>query len=342
MHRVVVLALDGVVPFELGIPARIFGGARAAAGGHLYTVITCSVDGRPVRTDADFAIAVEHDARALASADTVVIPPSHALSALREGGQLSAPLAHALAVVRPGARMVAICTGAFVLAAAGLLDDRPVTTHWREADQLQRLFPRLKVDSDVLFVDDGDVLTSAGVAAGVDLCLHIVRRDHGSEVANGVARTCVVPPWRDGGQAQYIHRPVPEPSTATTAPIRAWALERLERPLTLADLAAHAHMSRRTFTRRFRDEVGLSPGQWLTSQRVERARHLLEATDLPIEHVAHQAGFGTADSLRQHLRSALGVSPHAYRRTFQTTARSGPARTLKADRPDRRRGGDSG
>jgi transcriptional regulator GlxA family with amidase domain len=321
MHRVVVLALDGVVPFELAIPARIFGAAHDVAGEPLYAVTTCTLDGRPVRTDSDYSIAVEHDARSLASADTVVIPPSHALGVVCTEGRLPAPLAAALAGLRPGARTVAICTGAFVLAAAGRLDDRPVTTHWRHADRLQRLFPRLRVDPDVLFIDDGDVLTSAGIAAGIDLCLHIVRRDHGSEVANAVARTCVVPPWRDGGQAQYINRPVPESSTATTAPTRAWALERLDRPLALADLAIHARMSRRTFTRRFRDEVGLSPGRWLTSQRVERARHLLEATDLPIDHVAHQAGFGTGDSLRQHLNAAIGVSPHAYRRTFHPPLR---------------------
>jgi transcriptional regulator GlxA family with amidase domain len=317
MHRVVVLALLGVIPFELGIPARIFGTARGPDGQRLYEVITCTLDGRPVRTAADFAIAVEHDARALATADTLVIPASHELGPVYEQGCLPGPLADAFTNIRPGTRMVSICTGSYVLAAAGLLDDRPATTHWSSADHFQRLFPRVKVDPDVLFVDDGDMLTSAGVAAGLDLCLHIVRRDHGSEVANRVARRSVVPPWRDGGQAQYIERPLPEPSMATTAPTRSWALQRLHQPLPLAELAAHARMSVRTFTRRFRDEVGITPGQWLIQQRVELARRLLEASDLPVDRIADQSGFGTAASLRAHLHAAIGVSPIAYRRTFR-------------------------
>ncbi|WP_327155826.1 GlxA family transcriptional regulator [Streptomyces tubercidicus] len=321
MHRVGVLALDGVVPFELGIPARIFGAARGAAGEPLYSVVTCSLDGRTVRADADYDIAVSKDASVLAHVDTVVIPPSHGQAMVREDGRLPDELRAALARIRPGTRMVAICTGAFVLAAAGMLDHRPATTHWQEAHQLQRLFTTVRVDPNVLFVDDGDVLTSAGAAAGVDLCVHLVRRDHGSAVANEVARLCVVPPWRDGGQAQFIRQPVPEPSTASgTAATRAWALERLAEPLTLTELAAHARVSVRTLTRRFRDEVGMSPGQWLAGQRIERARHLLETTDWPIDLVAHHAGFGTGTSLRQHLHSAVGVAPLAYRRTFRSTA----------------------
>ncbi|MGW2917046.1 GlxA family transcriptional regulator [Streptomyces angustmyceticus] len=320
MHRVGVLALDGVVPFELGIPARIFGAAHSAEGEPLYTVVTCSPDGRPVRADADYDIAVAEDASVLASVDTVVIPPSHALATIAEDGRLPEELRKVLGYIRPGTRMVAICTGAFVLAAAGLLDHRPATTHWKEALQLQRLFTTVRVDPNVLFVDDGDVLTSAGAAAGVDLCVHLVRRDHGSAVANEVARTCVVPPWRDGGQAQFIRLPVPEPSAGGTAATRVWALERLGEPLTLNALAAHARVSVRTLTRRFRDEVGMSPGQWLAGQRIERARHLLETTDWPIDLVAHHAGFGTGTSLRQHLHAAVGVSPQTYRRTFRSGA----------------------
>jgi transcriptional regulator GlxA family with amidase domain len=327
MHRVVVLALDGVYPFELGIPARIFG----AADGR-YDVLTCSLDGGPVRTNADFAIAVDHGTEALATADTVVIPPYGAgagptpspdhISAMLDDLAAGPPpeIAAALARVRPGARMVSICTASFLLAAAGLLDGRRATTHWRLAGELRRRHPRVEVDPDVLFVDEGDVLTSAGAASGVDLCLHLIRRDHGSALANRVARACVVPPWREGGQAQYIEQPVPEPETAGTAPTRAWALERLERPLTLADLAGHARMSMRTFARRFADEVGMSPGRWLTQQRVIRARHLLEASDLPVDRVAHEVGFATAASLRRHLHAAVGVSPVAYRRTFQPAA----------------------
>ncbi|MFF5114793.1 GlxA family transcriptional regulator [Streptosporangium sp. NPDC000509] len=317
MHRIVMLAMDGVIPFELGIPPRIFGIAGGAAGEPLYEVLTCTVDGAPVRTDADFAIAVDHGAEVLADADTVVIPATHALGAISAEGRLPAPVADAIARIRPGTRLVSICTAAYVLAAAGLLDGRPATTHWNHTDHFQKLFPKVKVNPDVLFVDDGDVLTSAGVAAGIDLCLHIVRRDHGTEVANRVARRCVVPPWRDGGQAQFIERPIPAPTAATTAPTRAWALERLHEPLSLGELAAHARMSRRTFTRRFRDEMGLSPGQWLILQRVELARRLLETSDLPVDGVALRSGFGTAASLRQHLQAAIGVSPMAYRRTFR-------------------------
>ncbi|MEU6326075.1 helix-turn-helix domain-containing protein [Streptomyces sp. NPDC047049] len=320
MHRVGVVALDGVVPFELGIPARIFGAAHSADGKPLYSVVTCSPDGRPVSAQADYDIAVAEDASVLASVDTVVIPPSHALGSIVEDGRLPDELRKVLEHVRPGTRMVAICTGAFVLAAAGLLDHRPATTHWREAAQLQRLFTTVRVDPNVLFVDDGDVLTSAGAAAGVDLCVHLVRRDHGSAVANEVARLCVVPPWRDGGQAQFIRLPVPGPSAGGTAATRAWALERLGEPLTLNALASHARVSVRTLTRRFRDEVGMSPGQWLAVQRVERARHLLETTDWSIDLVAHHAGFGTGTSLRQHLHGAVGVSPQAYRRTFRNAA----------------------
>ncbi|MEU1129852.1 helix-turn-helix domain-containing protein [Streptomyces sp. NPDC005900] len=318
-HRVVVLALDGVIPFELGIPQRIFGRARDAAGRPLYEVVTCSVRAPgPVRSDADFAILVEHGPRALATADTVVIPASYELGPVYEEGRLTGELAAALAHIRPGTRLISICTGSYVLAAAGLLDGRPATTHWASAAHFQQLFPQVEVDADVLFIDDGDVLTSAGVAAGIDLCVHLVRRDHGTAVANDVARRTVVPPHRDGGQAQYIQRPVPEPRLATTAAARAWALDRLDQPLRLRDLAARESMSVRTFTRRFREEVGVSPGHWLTRQRVDRARHLLESTDLSVDQVARAAGFGTAQSMRQHLQTALGVTPTAYRRTFRT------------------------
>ncbi|MET9545785.1 helix-turn-helix domain-containing protein [Streptomyces sp. NPDC006627] len=318
MHRVVVLALDGVIPFELGIPQRIFSRARDADRRRLYEVVTCSVrPPGPVRTDADYTILVEHGPEALATADTVVVPASYELGPVYEEGRLTGELAAALARIRPGTRLVSICTGGYVLAAAGFLDGRPATTHWASAAHFQRLFPDVKVDADVLFIDDGDVLTSAGVAAGVDLCLHLVRRDQGTAVANDVARLTVVPPHRDGGQAQYIQRPVPEPQLATTRTARAWALGHLDQPLRLRDMAARESMSVRTFTRRFREEVGISPGQWLTQQRVERARHLLESSDLSVDRIARDAGFGTAQSMRQHLQAALGVTPTAYRRTFR-------------------------
>ncbi|MFF0464317.1 GlxA family transcriptional regulator [Streptomyces mexicanus] len=323
-HRVVVLALDGLLPFELGIPHRVFGRARDAERRHLYEVVTCSVRRPgPVRTDADFAIQVDHGPQALATADTVIVPSSYQLGPVAREGRLTEELAAALARIRPGTRLASICTGVYVLAAAGYLDGRPATTHWADAERFQRMFPRIDVDADVLFIDDGDVLTSAGVAAGIDLCLHIVRRDHGTAVANDVARRMVVPPHRDGGQAQYIHRPVPDPQVATTTAARAWALGRLHEPIQLRDMAEQEAMSVRTFTRRFREEVGISPGQWLTQQRVERARHLLESTDLSVDQVARQAGFGTAQSMRQHLQAALGVTPTAYRRTFRATLGAG-------------------
>ncbi|MEV6275432.1 helix-turn-helix domain-containing protein [Nocardia sp. NPDC051832] len=316
MHRVVVLALDGVYPFELSIPARIFGTAFDVDGSPLYEIRTCTLDGKPVRSNADFSIAVDQDWTALRTADTVVIPPFVDCGSEPGADWLPTGLAEAIAQLKPGARIVSICTAAYVLAAVGLLDDAPATTHWNQAASFQRSFPRVQVDPNVLFVDHGRILTAAGAAAGIDLCLHLVRRDHGTAVANRVARLCVVPPWREGGQAQFIERPVPEPATSSTTATREWALRHLGRPLTLSELADHARMSVRTFCRKFRDEVGLPPGQWLTQQRVEYARRLLETTDLPIDRVAAESGFGTAASMRQHLSTTLGVSPTAYRQTF--------------------------
>ncbi|MFD6026864.1 GlxA family transcriptional regulator [Streptomyces griseoluteus] len=323
-HRVAVLALDGLIPFELGIPHRIFGGPADARGRPLYEVVTCSIrPPGPVETAADFAVDVPHGPEALATADTVIVPASYELGPVFEEGRLTPELAAALASVRPGTRFASICVGGYVLAAAGLLDGRPATTHWTHAARFQEVFPKVRVDADVLFIDDGDVLTSAGVAAGIDLCLHMVRRDHGTAIANDVARRTVVPPHRDGGQAQFIRRPLPEPQLATTTAARAWALGRLHEPLQLRDLAEREAMSVRTFTRRFREEVGVSPVQWLTAQRVELARQLLESTDLSVDQVARDSGFGTAQSMRQHLQQALGVTPTAYRRTFRAGAAAG-------------------
>ncbi|MEV5824322.1 helix-turn-helix domain-containing protein [Spirillospora sp. NPDC052242] len=216
-----------------------------------------------------------------------------------------------------GARIASVCTGAFVLAAAGLLDGLRATTHWLSCDRLADHFPAVRVDPAVLYVDEGRVLTSAGEAAGIDLALHMIRRDHGAAVAADVARRTVVPPHREGGQAQFVARPVPPPSGPSTDAARTWALRHLDRPVTLAELAARASMSVRTFTRRFRDETGMSAASWLTLQRVERARQLLERTDLPVDRIAERAGFGTAASLRAHMRAQLGVSPSTYRATFR-------------------------
>lgn len=319
-HRVAVLVRHGVIPMELGIVHQLFRTAVSAAGQPLYEVLTCASVPGEVRTDADFPITVTHGPQALAEADTVIVPATHEYDETETCGCLPAGLAGAVARIRPGARIASICTGSFLLAAAGLLDGRRATTHWMSADQFRRLYPAVDLDPDVLYTDEGTVLTSAGEAAGIDLCLHLIRRDHGSAVANAVARRAVVPPHRDGGQAQFIQHPVPEARESSTAPARAWALGNLGQPLSLRELAAEASMSVRTFTRRFRDETGISPAQWLTQQRVERARQLLENTDLPIDRIAAEAGFGTATSLRQHLHAALGVSPHLYRTTFRGPA----------------------
>lgn len=313
-HRVVVLAIEEVVGYDMHMPPLIFGAAQRD-GKDLYDVRICGVNGDDVRVSAGYTARLDHGPEALADADTVIIPGTR-VPGPRLHGTLPDDVAAALALIPAGARIMSICTGAFVLGAAGLLDGRKATTHWAHAEQFRKLYPRVSLDEEVLFVDDGDVLTSAGLAAGVDLCLHVLRLDHGSEVANHAARYCVVPPWRDGGQSQYIESPLPPQGVGTTAATRQWALERMAEPLTLAELAAHARMSERTFSRRFRAETGLPPRAWLTQQRVRRARHLLESTDLPIDRVAAEAGLGTAASLRQHLNAAIGVAPLAYRRTF--------------------------
>jgi transcriptional regulator GlxA family with amidase domain len=309
-HKVVVLALDGVYPFELGIPHRVLGSADGR-----YEVLSASVDGKPVRTGSDLTVTPGHGPGVLTEADTVVIPP---YTVPRAPAAAADPQAvAALSRVRPGTRLVSICSGAFLLAAAGLLDGRRATTHWDLADRFRKLFPRVELDAGVLFVDNGDVLTSAGAASGVDVCLHLVRRDHGSEVANQVARLCIVPPYRDGGQAQYIERPLPPASGTGTGPTRDWVLQRLGQPLSLDEMAAHAAMSTRTFARHFQEETGMPPGRWLTQQRLRRARHLLESSDLPVERVAHEVGFATATSLRRHLAAEAGVAPSTYRRVFR-------------------------
>ncbi|HVU92010.1 MAG TPA: helix-turn-helix domain-containing protein [Jatrophihabitans sp.] len=317
-HRVAVLLLPPVIGFDATIPVQLLGSATDEDGRPLYDVRMVGLTGEPVPTSSGYAITPGADASALADAATVIVPGTR-YAPPRVDGVLGEDLAAAFATIRPGTRLVSICTGAFVLGAAGVLDGRPATTHWQNTEAFRRLYPRVRLDENLLFVDDGDVLTSAGLAAGIDLCLHLLRRDAGTAVANRVARYCVVPPWREGGQAQFIERPVPEPDVQSTAYARQWALKHLDRPLDVARLAAEARMSVRTFNRRFREETGHSPGAWLIAQRVEHARHLLEATDLPVDEVARRAGLGSGASLRQHLRAALGVSPLAYRRTFRRT-----------------------
>jgi transcriptional regulator GlxA family with amidase domain len=312
VHRVVVLARPGVVPMELGLIHELFGAARGR-----YEVVTCALEPGAVRVDADFAILVGHGPEALSTADTVLVPAAHDPDDELLTAPLTGPLAAALALIRPGTRIASVCTGAFVLAAAGLLDGRRATTHWKSAEVFRRAFPQVRLDPDVLYADEGDVLTSAGEAAGIDLCLHLIRRDHGASVAAEVARTSVVPPHRDGGQAQFIERPIPEPDETSTATVRDWLLDHLDHQVNLDDLARRAAMSKRTFTRRFRDETGMSPVQWLNQQRLDHARSLLERTDLAVDRIAERAGFGTGGSLRLHFQDALGVSPRAYRATFR-------------------------
>ncbi|WP_246201769.1 GlxA family transcriptional regulator [Streptomyces alboniger] len=305
---------------ELGLVHQLLGTARSPSGDLLYDVRTCAPRPGRIRTDADFPIYAEHGLDVVAAADTVMVPASHESDEEMEPGGLSTELVSALAL-REGRRVASICTGAFVLAAAGLLNGRRATTHWLSADRFARRFPEVTVDADVLYVDENEVLTSAGEAAGIDLCLHLIRSDHGAAIAAEVARRTVVPPHREGGQSQYIQRPLAEPQLTSTGAARAWALTRLADPLTLADLAAVGSMSVRTFSRRFREETGLTPMQWLTQRRVDRARELLESTDHTIDRIATESGFGTAASLRQHFAAGVGVAPGVYRGAFRGSAR---------------------
>ncbi|MBE1552584.1 transcriptional regulator GlxA family with amidase domain [Mycobacterium sp. OAS707] len=316
MHRVAVLLLPPVVGFDAAIPPLLFSNATDPDGNALYEVVTCGLTPGPVTATTGFAVVPEAGPEALESADTVVIPGTRFPSARTEG-VLTPEVTEALARIRPGARLVSICTGAFILAAAGLLDGRRATTHWKFADDMRRLHPRVLIDENVLFVDEGDVLTSAGLAAGIDLCLHIIRSDHGAQVANAVARYCVVPPWREGGQAQFIDRHVPAPDHFSTATTREWALQHLDEELTVQRLARHAKMSARTFNRRFREETGQSPGTWIRQRRIDRARELLESHDLPVDEVARLSGLGTGGNLRHHLRRGMGISPSSYRKVYQ-------------------------
>ncbi|MDA2892300.1 helix-turn-helix domain-containing protein [Mycolicibacterium sp. BiH015] len=293
----------------------LFGAATGADAAPLYDVVTCGLTRDPVQATTGFAMTPAAGPEALADADTVVIPGTRYPPA-RNDARLDPEVAAALATIRPTARTVSICTGAFVLAAAGMLDGRPATTHWQHADALRALYPRVLVDENVLFVDDGDILTSAGLAAGIDLCLHIIRADHGTQVANAVARYCVVPPWREGGQAQFIESQMPAPDFASTSATRRWAGENLAEPLTIRQLAQHAGMSPRTFIRRFREETGQPPGEWVRQRRIDRARELLEGYDLSVDEVARLSGLGSGGNLRHHLRRGLGMSPSSYRKVF--------------------------
>jgi transcriptional regulator GlxA family with amidase domain len=306
-HRVAVLALDGVIPLDLAIPAQVFGSRPETP----YDLTMCALTSQ-VATSGGFTLSVDGRLDQVRAADTVIVPgfdpplqalPRDVLSALVEARD-------------QGRRVASICNGSFALAAAGILDGLHATTHWQHTDELERAFPAVHVDRDVLYVDEGNVLTSAGMCCGIDLCLHIVRRDVGAVAANQIARRLVAAPHRDGGQAQYVPAPVGVADDSSLAATRAWALERLEQPLTLAELARHATMSRRSFIRRFTAETGTTPLRWLVSARLNRARELLETTGLSLDQLAGSCGLGSAANLRLHFRRALDTTPTAYRRTF--------------------------
>ncbi len=308
-HAIAVVAVPEVVAFDLAIPAQVFG--RRGEGRYVVTV--CAQQPGPVATTTGYEIVAPAGLEAIAAADTVIVPGYEAETVAPE-------VVDALrAAHERGARIVSICTGAFALAAAGLLDGRRATTHWQSTAQLAAAHPRARVDPDVLFVDEGDVMTSAGVAAGIDLCLHIVRTDHGAAFANRIARRMVVAAQRDGGQAQFVEHAVRDDGTGLAA-TRAWMLERLDRTQTVAEMAAHAGYSERSFMRRFRAETGESPLRWLTHARVLEAQRLLERTDLPVETVAARCGFGTATTLRTHFARHTTTTPTGYRRTWLTTS----------------------
>jgi transcriptional regulator GlxA family with amidase domain len=306
LHAVAILVLDGVLPLDFGIPAQIF-----RTGPEVPYRLTVCGETSEVEAATGYFLSVPGTLDDVRRADTVIVP-----GYVGHSRQLSDEVLAALRHVHArGGRLVSICVGAFALAAAGVLDGLTVTTHWRDADELARLYPQLTVDPDVLYVDSGTVLTSAGVASGIDLCLHIVRRDLGAAVANQVAKAIVAAPHREGGQSQFIGAPVGRPDGSLAA-TRAWALENLDRPLSVHDLAGRAKVSERTLGRRFLEETGVPPLQWLLRERIGLARELIEADDLGIEQIAARCGLGTAANLRLHFRRMVGTTPTAYRRSF--------------------------
>lgn len=331
-HRVAVPVLDGMPLFDIGVAGEVFGMPRPDVLDRPYVVQTCGVGDAPVRTQgAGLTVTPDADLDALRSADTVVVP---ALSSFDADVPRELVVALQDAADR-GARVASVCTGAFALAAAGLLDGRRATTHWMHAGALAERFPAVEVDAAVLYVVDGPVATSAGTAAGIDLCLELLRRDHGTAAAAEVARRLVVPPHRQGGQAQYVSTPLPPAQASSLAPLLDWARSHLDQPLTLAVLARQASTTTRTLTRRFSAETGVPPLQWLTSERVRRARQLLEDTDHGIEDVAAACGLGTAANLRIHFARETGSTPTAYRAAF-TTRRQEPGRSTPSGRPHER------
>ncbi|HEX7911446.1 MAG TPA: transcriptional regulator FtrA [Paraburkholderia sp.] len=312
---VAALVYDGLCVFEFSCAAEVFGLPRPEFGPNWYRFESCSVSRRKVKSQYGLTIESDGAADRLVTAGTIIIPgwrspddpvPMRVIEALRE--------AHSR-----GARLLSICSGAFVLAATGLLDGKRATTHWRYADALRRRYPLIQVDPDVLYVDEGQILTSAGSAAGLDLCLHLVRRDFGPARANQVARRLVISPHRDGGQAQFVETPVNKHDAGSLSPLLDEMRARIDQPMRIVDLARLASMSERTFLRRFQATTGLTPAEWITRTRLDVARELLESSKLSIERIATRAGLGTATTMRHHFRRKVGVSPAEYRRQFVQT-----------------------
>jgi transcriptional regulator GlxA family with amidase domain len=330
MHRVVVVAYDGVVPFDLSVPAEGFARVRLADGSPGYRLRVAGVD--PLVDAGGFAISTRYDLSELRRADTVILPGVADVDAPVDPRLVRAiQRAHAR-----GARVASICSGAFVLAATGLLDGRRATTHWLAAPELARRYPAVRVDPDVLYVDEGRILTSAGAAAGLDLCLHIIRRDLGAAVAAESARFAVMPLERTGGQSQFIRHALPA-SDGSLEPLLRWMEENLHRALDLADIARRAGLSVRSLSRHFAAQTGTTPRQWLVHARVRRAQELLEATSTPVERIAEQVGFASASLLREHFRRLTSTSPKAYRRAFRREPGTSPARPRSRASGGRRR-----
>ncbi|MGW0872344.1 helix-turn-helix domain-containing protein [Streptomyces sp. NPDC002740] len=315
LKNVAAVLLDGVHPFELGVVCEVFGLDRSDEGLPVYDFAVVSAEGPVLGTHVGgLTVSTPYGLDRLEEADLIAVPAADSNVDRAYPPELLAALRRA---VDRGARVLSVCSGVFVLGAAGLLDGRRCAAHWRHADVLARRYPRTAVEADVLYVDEDPVITSAGTAAGIDACLHLVRKEQGPEVANRIARRMVVPPHRDGGQAQYIERPLPRSRCDTVGEVLAWMEQHLDEEVTVEQLAERAHMSPRTFARRFQQETGTTPYRWLLRQRVLLAQHLLEATDETVDAIAWRAGFGTAGALRHQFVQALGTSPNAYRRTFR-------------------------
>ena len=319
LRNVAVVVLDGFEPFELGVVCEVFGTDRTGDGLPGYDFAVVAGEPGPLRSPMGFALDTPFGVDRLDEADLVAVPAiTETHPRLRQHGYPE-PLLEALRrTVARGGRVLSVCTGAFVLGAAGLLDGRRCTTHWRSAAELALLYPAAEVDPSVLYVDADPVITSAGTAAGIDACLYLVRKEHGSKVANAIARRMVVPPHRDGGQAQYIDRPLPAGPADSLAKVISWMEGHLHQQVTVGQLAARAHMSPRSFARRFVAETGTTPQRWLTGQRILLAQQLLEETGETVDVIAERAGFGSATVMRHHFRIWRHTTPHAYRRAFRS------------------------